>query len=121
MPDVLDIFVIVEHLEHLGHVLDIPLVGEGDVVLRDHFDLCGEQVVLGGKRFGHSSDIVRLRIDCEDVFFRFEIVRTGFQRRLKNGFLVRSSSSLSITMTPFLSNDHETQPAAPMFPPYLSK
>ena len=33
----------------------------------------------------------------------------------------RSPSSLSMTMTPFLSNIHETQPFVPSAPPYLSK
>ena len=33
VPDVLDIFVVLEHIQHLGHVLDVILVGEGDVAV----------------------------------------------------------------------------------------
>ena len=46
MPDVLDIVVVLEHVEHLLHVLDVVLVGQLDVaVLGQHLDLCGEKLV----------------------------------------------------------------------------
>ena len=44
--DVLHVVVILEHVDHLGHVLDIVLGGELDVaVLGDHLSLCGEELV----------------------------------------------------------------------------
>ena len=49
MPDVLDIVVILKHVEHLLHVLDIVLIGQLDIaVLGDHFDLCGKKLIPGG-------------------------------------------------------------------------
>ena len=36
---VLDVIVILEHVDELLHVLDISFVGQGDVVLGDHLPL----------------------------------------------------------------------------------
>ena len=45
VPHVLDVFVVLEHVEHLLHVLDIVLIGELDVaVLRQHLDLYKEEI-----------------------------------------------------------------------------
>ena len=44
--DVLNVVVILEHIDHLGHVLDIVLVGELDVaILGNHLGLSGEELV----------------------------------------------------------------------------
>ena len=49
MPDILDIVVILEHVYHLGHVLDIVLIGELDVaVLGKHLSLSGEKLITLG-------------------------------------------------------------------------
>ena len=46
MVDVLNVVIILEHVDHLGHVLDIILIGELDVaVLGDHLSLSGEELV----------------------------------------------------------------------------
>ena len=33
MPDVLDIVIVLQHIDELLHILQVALIGEGDVVL----------------------------------------------------------------------------------------
>ena len=48
VPHVLDVVIILEHVEHFLHVLDIVLVVELYVaVLRQHFDLSRQELVSG--------------------------------------------------------------------------
>ena len=48
MPDVLHVVVVLQHVDELGHVLQVALGGEADVVLRHHLHLgAGEGVALG--------------------------------------------------------------------------
>ena len=47
MVHVLDVVVIFHQVDHLGHVLDVVLVGELDVVLGNHLDAGGgEHIAL---------------------------------------------------------------------------
>ena len=47
VPDVLNVVVVLQHVDELGHVLDITLIGQGDVVLRNHLDFgAGKGVAL---------------------------------------------------------------------------
>ena len=91
VPDILHIVVVFEHLEHLGHVLDVALVGQGNVALRNHFDLGGEKMILGAERFGHGRHIVRLSVDSENALFCLQIVGAGIQGCLENGVLIQIS------------------------------
>ena len=45
MPHVLNVVVVFEHVQHLGQVLNIGFVGNGDVVLGNHFHLSGYELV----------------------------------------------------------------------------
>ena len=99
VPDVLDVVVVLENVEHLFHVGDVLGLIELLIVLRDHLDLRGfELVALVLERLGDVVEVVGVGVDGE-----------------------AASSSLSITMTPFLSNAQLTQPLTPRLPPYLSK
>ena len=45
MVNVLDVVVILEHIDELLHVLDVLLIGEADVVLGDHLHTGGQDGV----------------------------------------------------------------------------
>ena len=46
MPDVLDIVIILEHIQHLLHVLDVVLIGELDIaILGQHLHLSGKELI----------------------------------------------------------------------------
>ena len=45
MPDVLDIVIVLQHINELLHILQVALIGEGDVVLGHHGDVGGEEGV----------------------------------------------------------------------------
>ena len=38
MVHILDIIIVLEHIDELLHVLDVGLIGQGDIVLGDHPD-----------------------------------------------------------------------------------
>ena len=46
VPDVLDIVVILQHVDELGHVFNVALVRQGDVVLWNHLDLSAGELIL---------------------------------------------------------------------------
>mgnify|MGYP003209364921 CR=1 FL=1 len=55
MPDVLHVVVVLEHVYHFLHVLDVALVGEGDVGLRHHLGLGAEQLIaVAGEVLGYN-------------------------------------------------------------------
>ena len=45
MPDVLDVVVVLQHVDELLHVLHIALGGQGDVVLGNHLDVGVDEAV----------------------------------------------------------------------------
>ena len=55
--DVLHVVVVLHHVDELFHVLDVPLVGEGNIVLGHHLHLGGGEHIalfLHGGRFSSS-------------------------------------------------------------------
>ena len=89
MPDVLDVVVILEHVEHLLHALDVALVGELYIGLRDHLDLGGEQLVAVAREvFRNGGDVVRLGVDGEHVAIGLHVRGAGLQGILHDLILI---------------------------------
>ena len=66
MPDVLDVIIILEDVEHLFHVGDVLGLIELLIVLRDHLDLRRlELVALVLERLGDVVEVVGVGIDGE--------------------------------------------------------
>ena len=80
MPDVLDIIVVLHEVDHLGHVLDVFLRGELDVVLGDHLNsgLC-KDIALGLQGGGDGVEVVRLGGNLEDAAVGLEVRRAAVQ------------------------------------------
>ena len=54
MPDVLDIVIVLQHINELLHILQVALIGEGDVVLGHHGNVGGkERIALILQRLDH--------------------------------------------------------------------
>ena len=59
MPDVLHIVIVIEEVQHLFHVGDVLFLLQLLVILGDHLDLGGgEMVALGGEGVGHGVEVV---------------------------------------------------------------
>ena len=81
MPDVLDIVVVLEDVEHLFHVGDILGVLELLIVLRHHFDLRRlELVALVLERLGNVVKISGVGVDREAALFRLEVGSARVER-----------------------------------------
>ena len=78
---VLDILVVVEHVEQLFHVLDVLVALELDVGLRDEADVrADEGIVLLLEGLDDVVERVGVGRDLEDVILGVEIVGTGVER-----------------------------------------
>ena len=68
MVDVLDVLVVLHEVDHLGHVLDVILVGELDIVLGNHLDAGGsEDVALLLHGLDHGVEVVGTDYNAELV------------------------------------------------------
>lgn len=90
MPDVLDIVILFEQVEHFFHVVAVFLLVELLVGLRDHLDLGGvELVALVFERLGDGVDVVGVSVDGEAAFLGLEIGRACVERVHHDGVLVQ--------------------------------
>ena len=86
---ILDVLVVVEHVEQLFHVLDVLVALELDVGLRDEADVrADEGVVLLLEGLDDVVECVGVGRDLEDVVLGVEIVGTGVERIHHDGVLV---------------------------------
>ena len=86
---VLDVLVVVEHVEQLFHVLDVLVALELHVGLRDEADVrADEGVVLLLEGLDDVVERVGVGRDLEDVILGVEIVGTGVERIHHDGILV---------------------------------
>ena len=83
VPHVLDVVVVLEHIEHLLEVFDIALVGKLDGVLRHHLCLRAQQLIaVIRERLGHRSHIIGISVDRVDALVGRKVGCTGFERIL---------------------------------------
>ena len=87
MPDVLHILVVLEHFEHLVHVLNFVLRHEPNVVLGNHLHLRGKELVaLLFKLGSYGLEIIRRSIN--DKAFMFNPLSSDIYRyKIENGRL----------------------------------
>ena len=80
MPDVLNVVVIVEHVEKTVHVLDLVLAGEGSEVLGDHLDFGFNKLkALTFESFADGSEIVGSGEDLDDLFVDGDVFCAGVE------------------------------------------
>ena len=90
MPDVLDIVIVLQHINELLHILQVALIGEGDVVLGHHGNVGGkERIDLILQRLDHRIEIVRLTADLHNRTIRLKVTGTSLQRIHHDGVLVQ--------------------------------
>ena len=78
MPDVLHIVIVIEEVQHLFHVGDVLFLLQLLVILGDHLDLGGgEMVALGGEGVGHGVEVVGGGVDGEAVLLGLEVIGAG--------------------------------------------
>ena len=81
VPHVLDVFVVLEHVEHLLEILNVALIGELDGVLRHHLHLRAQQLIaVVRERLSHRCHIVGISIDRVNTLVRRKVRRAGFER-----------------------------------------
>ena len=91
MPDILDIVVVLKHIEHLGDILDIILVGELDVaVLGKHLNLSGEKLIaLCDNGFCNGGNIVGLCVHDKSLAVGLKVVSACVKGLHHDGVLVK--------------------------------
>ena len=90
MPDVLDIVIVLQHINELLHILQVALIREGDVVLGHHGNVGGkERIALILQRLDHRIEIVRLTADLHNRTIRLKVTGTSLQRIHHDGVLVQ--------------------------------
>ena len=78
MPHVLHVVVIFHGVDELFHVLDIFGVVQLLIVLRNHLDLGGDELVaLGFQSGGDVVEVIRLGVDGEHGLFGFKVGGAG--------------------------------------------
>ena len=90
MPDVLDIVIVLQHIDELLHILQVALIGEGDVVLGHHGDVGGEEgVALVLQRLDHSVEVIGLAADFHHHAVSLKVGSAGLQSVHHHGILVQ--------------------------------
>ena len=90
MPDVLDIVVVLQHINELLHILQVALIREGDVVLGHHGDIGREEgVALVLQCFDHSVEVIGLAADFHNHAVGLEVGSAGLQSVHHHGVLVQ--------------------------------
>jgi len=86
---VLDVLVILEHIEQLFHVLDVLVALELDIGLRDEADVrADEGIVLLLERLDHVVERVGVGRDLENIVLGVEVIGAGIERIHHDGVLV---------------------------------
>ena len=84
MPDVLDVVVVLQHVDELGHVLQVALAAEVDVVLGHHLHLgADEGVSLGLQSLHHVVEGVGIGGDLQGGTVGLEVLGWFFRNRRK--------------------------------------
>ena len=90
VPDVLHVVVVLHEVDHLGHVLDVVLIGELDVVLGDHLDGgAGKDIALALQGGGDGVEVIRGGGDLEHIAVGGEVLRAAVQGVHHDGLLVQ--------------------------------